>query len=278
MVVDTEKVKKIIDDFSYKKTGKHIVNDIYSMAIAKGVKNIVIDASEKNDIVSNNDFEFKYDQNELVLLVPKELREQIAFSVEYIFSKFEVLEKAIANLQEQFDIDRFSKIKSAIDELENVQTEGLEKRKGILENHISNVSDSLNSIMGNIEKVVKTINAIPKERRKRLKFSIQKKSSIQEILKDVQLGREEVEMLVLGTQVCAEMNLVIGCKEPAEKIIKKSIAFLDDKYKSGDFKRVEQWNEAKDGYWEQEIENNIIKLESYITEIEEMDDKITIKI
>lgn len=270
MDIDVEEVKRIVDivdNFSYEKTGKRIINDMCGVWEKMGVKDIVINLIEGGNII-----EWKFNGDELELLVPKELRERIAFSRDYIFSRFDKIEESISDISKEFDTDRFSEITNAVKELKNYQNECSEDSKQILMGCLKDVGRVLDGLKGKIKILVDEINNIPKERKRRLL-----KTPIKKRLRDVQLGRKEVEMLVLGTQIYAEMNLKINRKDAAKNRLKDTKKFFMDICDNGGFERVEQWNKDKDHYWESGIKKEIIKLESCINELERDNDKIIIK-
>ncbi len=265
MNVDTAKIKKIVDDFSYEKTGKHI-NDMLGTAAAKGVKNVVIDMERNTE--STDNIECEYNQDELVLLVPDELKKQIALSIEYFVSRLDKIEEAFSDIERSLDNDRFAKIRSAKFEVENIDAM---KDLSHMYDVRTNLDEAIQSLWSGIKDLVMDVNNIPKERRKRV-F----KTKIKKILKDVQNGRVKVKMLVIGLEVYAEISLRLDEKQVAERKLNEYIENLKNIYGNGEFERVEQWNEKMDKYWEDGIKNEIIKLESYITEIEQQNKKIAI--
>lgn len=67
---------------------------------------------------------FNVEADQLIISMPKTLRDKVAFAVEYIISEFDKINSDINRLSLQFQIDRLGVVKNAEDVLKSVCAEG----------------------------------------------------------------------------------------------------------------------------------------------------------
>lgn len=274
---------KMLDDWIFNKYNIHLTNEEGSLDVGsiikvlpngvrsrlsniESVKDLVIDTDSKVDSKDNMDIYF--DENELVMCVPKEIREKVMFSVEYILGSFDKLENAIADISKEFQVDREGSIINAQKEMANFESSFNGDSKQIIIGCINSVGNAIEQIKKSILSVVDEVNDMPKNRMKRLFKPIEK------TLKEVLLGRVSVGDYIYGTAVYAELNMKIGRKEAAISRMQDAIDFLENLIESGRLERVEQWNKMKDMFWKDGVREYIEVMQEKLNSIENYDGKI----
>jgi hypothetical protein len=133
MTIDKEKVFEIVDNWVYEHYNNHIftddgkvdvdtINAIVNRQKSDGVKDCDVRKIEDADVVvdiseESEAFSFLLDEDELIMCVPKQLREKIQFEVEYILSGFDKVQSAVADITKEFQINRKGPIANAEREL-----------------------------------------------------------------------------------------------------------------------------------------------------------------
>ena len=290
MIVDKEKVLQTVDEWAYDKYGSHIlteegkvnVDSVMELVNGKGGENTEIVSSDQEVIVDvldepdgeylGEEFWINFDNNELILYVPKELREKIQFEIQYVLSGFDKIQTAIADLSREFQIDRKGAIVNAEKEIYNCGDKFSQDSRQILIGCINDVGNSIEQIKGSIVGLCDEIARIPQNRKRRI-F----KTPIETTLKKVEYGKMSVLDYVYGTAVYAELNLKLGRKQAAVSRMQESIDFLS-KMRTEKFARVEQWNRGKDGFWEdgkEGVDYQIELLKRQLLEVQNYSGKIT---
>lgn len=285
-MVDKNYVLRTVDSWIFNKYGNHILTnegkaDINNIAElvnkADNIKTEVIDV-DKEDIVvdmntdgEGNDISFSWDEEKLMIYVPKELRERIQLEVEYVLSGFDKVQIAVAELSKEFQITREGAIVNAEKEIANIENDLSNDSRQVIVGCINDVGSAIEQIKKSIIHVCEEIERIPKDRKRRL-FA----TPIKKRLEDVRNARVYVYDYVYGTAVYAELNLKIGREKAAKDRMRQTIDFLNEMKTNGRFERVEQWNEKKDLFWKKEIDAQISLLEKQLSDIQNYSGRITL--
>lgn len=285
-MVDKNYVLRTVDSWIFNKYGNHILTnegkaDINNIAElvnkADNIKTEVIDV-DKEDIVvdmntdgEGNDISFSWDEEKLMIYVPKELRERIQLEVEYVLSGFDKVQIAVAELSKEFQITREGAIVNAEKEIANIENDPSNDSRQVIVGCINDVGSAIEQIKKSIIHVCEEIERIPKDRKRRL-FA----TPIKKRLEDVRNARVYVYDYVYGTAVYAELNLKIGREKAAKDRMRQTVDFLNEMKTNGRFERVEQWNEKKDLFWKKEIDAQISLLEKQLSDIQNYSGRITL--
>ena len=191
MIVDKEKVLQTVDEWAFDKYGSHIlteegkvnVDSVMELVNGKGGENTEIVSSDQEVIVDvldepdgeylGEEFWINFDNNELILYVPKELREKIQFEIQYVLSGFDKIQTAIADLSREFQIDRKGAIVNAEKEIYNCGDKFSQDSRQILIGCINDVGNSIEQIKGSIVGLCDEIARIPQNRKRRIYYSVQ---------------------------------------------------------------------------------------------------------
>lgn len=285
-MVDKNYVLRTVDSWIFNKYGNHILTnegkaDINNIAElvnkADNIKTEVIDV-DKEDIVvdmntdgEGNDISFSWDEEKLMIYVPKELRKRIQLEVEYVLSGFDKVQIAVAELSKEFQITREGAIVNAEKEIANIENDPSNDSRQVIVGCINDVGSAIEQIKKSIIHVCEEIERIPKDRKRRL-FA----TPIKKRLEDVRNARVYVYDYVYGTAVYAELNLKIGREKAAKDRMRQTVDFLNEMKTNGRFERVEQWNEKKDLFWKKEIDAQISLLEKQLSDIQNYSGRITL--
>lgn len=285
-MVDKNHVLRTVDSWIFNKYGNHILTnegkaDINNIAElvnkADNIKTEVIDV-DKEDIVvdmntdgEGNDISFSWDEEKLMIYVPKELRKRIQLEVEYVLSGFDKVQIAVAELSKEFQITREGAIVNAEKEIANIENDPSNDSRQVIVGCINDVGSAIEQIKKSIIHVCEEIERIPKDRKRRL-FA----TPIKKRLEDVRNARVYVYDYVYGTAVYAELNLKIGREKAAKDRMRQTVDFLNEMKTNGRFERVEQWNEKKDLFWKKEIDAQISLLEKQLSDIQNYSGRITL--
>lgn len=279
MTIDKEKVFNTVDDWVFNKYGNHILlenGDVDMKAIISLFQqqngeekeiieaipeDIVLDVSESEDGNEDN-ICLHLDEKQLIMYVPKELRDKIQFEIEYILSGFDKIQNAVADLTQEFQNNRKGALVNAEKELRNCGNEFTKESRQIIIGCINDVGSSIEQTRESIVSLCNTIDKIPLDRKKRL-F----KTPINIVLSDVKRGRMSVYDYIYGSAIYAELNMKIGRKNAAIARLQETIDFLKDMCNKNRFIRVEQWNEKKDMFWEDGIKEQIDVLQRELEQI-----------
>lgn len=286
MMVDKNHVLRTVDSWIFNKYGNHIltnegkadINSIVELVNkADNIETEVIDV-DKEDIVvdmntdgEGNDISFSWDEEKLMIYVPKELRKRIQLEVEYVLSGFDKVQIAVAELSKEFQITREGAIVNAEKEIANIENDLSNDSRQVIVGCINDVGSAIEQIKKSIIHVCEEIERIPKDRKRRL-FA----TPIKKRLEDVRNARVYVYDYVYGTAVYAELNLKIGREKAAKDRMRQTIDFLNEMKTNGRFERVEQWNEKKDLFWKKEIDAQISLLEKQLSDIQNYSGRITL--
>ena len=295
MIQNDALYKKIINNFIYNKYGNYIfkedgklnisfissmmnLNDRKKLEILekKGSlsNNIIIDTREKNnqDIISiifgdSDDI----NSETLIMIVPEKLRKEIIFQLEYILSGFDKIQNAISSIKEEFKDKRMGIIINLEKELYNCNSEFTEYDKSIILNCIGDVGNILEETKQSIISMCDRVDNIPRDRKKRL-F----RTPINSILADVRLGRNLINIYIYGSIKYAVANMKFERRNAAINRLNEAIKFLQNMMEENRFQRVEQWNEKKDKFWENGIQEQVQVLQNALSEIMSYSGKILI--
>lgn len=288
MTIDKKKVYGIVDSWVYDNYNTHILTEdgfidkmsIFNLALSgtnmpKGISDtdivdeVDINISETEGDGNAREIQFAFDEEMLQMYVPKELREKIEFAVEYIISGFDKLQIAVSDIAMEFQVDREGVIVNAEKELKNVGSDFSADSRVVLLGCIGDVGNTVEQLKKSIIALANRIEAIPRDRKKRL-F----RTPIDKILADVRMGRVSVYDYIYGTVIYAEMNMKIGRKNAAINRMSEAISFLDEMIHDHKFERIEQWNDKKDRFWDENIKEEIVKLKESLEDIKNFNGEI----
>lgn len=285
MKKNMDMIVEMVDNWLYYKYGCHFMTDDGKLNIdtllALSEKTQREDISNKlennflivtSDASKNDEINFEWDEKNLFMYVPRDLQERIQFSIEYILCGFDKVQDAVADITKEFQINRKGLIIQAEKELINFENDFTDVSMQVIINNVNRVGEAIEQTKESIICVCNKVNDIPKDRKKRL-F----KTPDKEILKDVMRARVAIYDYVYASAIYAELNLKIGRRNAAILRMKDSIQFLKEMRDSDKFLRVEQWNEKKDLFWEEGIDEHIELLEEKLETIMMYNGRIEIK-
>ncbi|MCC8163975.1 MAG: hypothetical protein LIO86_12625 [Lachnospiraceae bacterium] len=216
--------------------------------------------------------EFAFDKDTLIMYVPKDLKEEIAFSIEYILSEFDKIQSAVVDLNYQFWSDRAAKITAAENYLKSGEREATSVRMLSLINYRTDLNAATEELKSQISKRVNDICNIPKDPKVRL-FKIKTDTAL--AWEDE--ARKSVELYIRGLAINTEICLRLGEKKMAAACLNGAESFFES-FAIEQFDRMEGWNHNKDLFWEEKIPEYIGFIGKLKTQIEDFNDNILIKV
>lgn len=220
---------------------------------------------KENKLYNGNE---KISINDLVNIVPPEIRELIELGVDYYLSGPDKIIEAMSYIAQDIQIDRMSPIvsgektivvmKREIAETGNISLNSKEEVK--LATH--DIANAIDGLKEKIKQVAQRINNIPTQRRKRL-MNI----SVKDTLEAVQVGKNDVYFYARGVLVLVDLTMKMGYKQRAILELEDAINFLSDMRDKQQFERVEQWNKEKDYFWITGINKVVETLNNKLTQI-----------
>lgn len=200
---------------------------------------IIKDAKDEN-------IYFEYNEGELSMYVPKELKEQIIFSIEYLLSEFDKVNDGINDLAKQFNINRIATIKNAEDVLLTQGRSFSSNAEMSLYVCRNNLGEVLHQLQMDIMGIIDYIYNIPTGGRRIFKIKV---SNVLEKEKRAHISLMEY---IKGIGIYAEISMKLGDIEGAEKRVNDALEFLNGIEESKRM-RIEGWNQKKDMFWIQEF-------------------------
>ena len=207
----------------------------------------------------DEDISLIYDENELIMYVPQELKEKILFSVEYVFSEFDKVNDGINDLNRQFNINRIAAIRNAEDILK-IQGSNYSNKMSLCMCRNS-LGDVLFQLQMHITDIIDEIYKIPTDKRRIFKIKVKNVLAKE---KEAQISLMEY---IKGVGIYAEISMKLGDNESAVRRVDDALEFIA-KIEDNKRTRIEGWNQKKDMFWIRKLIEYEIMLKDIKSRIE----------
>lgn len=207
----------------------------------------------------DEDISFDYDENELIMYVPQELKDKILFSIEYVLSEFDKINDGINDLNRQFNINRIAAIRNAEDILK-IQGSNYSNKMSLCMCRNS-LGDVLFQLQMNITDVIDYIYNIPTDKRRIFKIKVKNVLAKE---KEAQISLMEY---IKGVGIYAEISMKLGDNESAVRRVDDALEFIG-KIEDNKRARIEGWNQKKDMFWIRKLIEYEIMLKDIKSRIE----------